>query len=240
MDRLQKVLARAGVASRRKCEEYISAGRVAVDGEVVRQLGTKVDPAIQVITCDGERVRPESLIHLLLHKPAGVVCSSEPDGGHTPITELVRGIEQRLFTVGRLDADSEGLVLLTNDGELANRLTHPRYQVPKTYEVELDGRLSPRQIARLKEGVRLPDGVAQFDEIRVQKSREGRLRAHIVLHQGLNREIRRAFGAVGRGVIRLRRVAIGRLTAPDLRPGAHRKLTRQELATVREDAGLRG
>lgn len=240
MDRLQKVLARAGVASRRKCEEYITAGRVAVDGDVVCELGTKVDPATQVITCDGERVRPEPLIHLLLNKPAGVVCSSEPDGGHTPITELVRGIEQRLFTVGRLDADSEGLVLLTNDGELANRLTHPRYQVPKTYEVETDGRLSAGQVARLTKGVRLPDGVARFDEISVQKSRDGRSRARVVLHQGLNREIRRAFGAVGRGVIRLRRVAIGRLTAPGLRPGARRKLTKRELATIREDAGLRG
>lgn len=238
MERLQKVLARAGVASRRKSEEYITTGRVKVDGEVIRELGTKVDPESQVITCDGERVRPEPLIYLLLNKPTGVVCSTEPDGGHTPISALVRNIEQRVFPVGRLDEDSEGLILLTNDGRLANRLAHPRYEVPKTYEVDIDGPLSQRQAKALKSGVRLSDGVARFDSLDVEPAGGGRYRARVVLHQGLNREIRRAFSALGRRVLRLRRVAIGRLEADDLRPGDCRKLRAYELALIREDAGL--
>ena len=238
MERLQKVLARAGIASRRKCEEYITAGRVTVDGKVVRELGVRVDPFESVIRCDGERLRAQAPVYLLINKPRGVVCSNATDGGHVRVVDLVGAVEQRMFTVGRLDADSEGLVILTNDGELANRLAHPRYEVPKTYVVDIDGALSAEEVARLKKGVHLSDGVVRLAEVRSKRSGPGRSRVRVVLGRGMNREIRRAFAAVGHRVQRLTRVQIGRLSDAGLRPGAHRRLSAKELVVLREDAGL--
>ena len=238
MERLQKILARAGVASRRKCEAFIAAGRVTVDGAVVRELGAKADPARHEIRCDGERIRPEKPLYFLVNKPRGMVCSRAADGGHRRVADLFGGIEQRLFTVGRLDADSDGLLLVTNDGELANRLAHPRYGVRKVYEAEVDGVLSAEAAGRLKKGVHLSDGLVRFDTVTARAAGRGRSRVRVVLRRGLNREIRRAFAAVGHRVRRLRRVAIGELSDPALRPGAYRKLSAGELAMLREDAGL--
>ncbi len=165
MERLQKVLARAGIASRRKSEEYVLAGRVTVDGKVVRELGAKVDPAVQDVRCDGERLRPEPKLYFLVNKPRGMLCSNASEGGRDRVVDLFRGVEQRLFTVGRLDVDSEGLLIVTNDGEFANRLMHPRYGVPRVYSVEIDGVLSEEGRAKLLRGVHLAEGPVRFEKV---------------------------------------------------------------------------
>jgi len=232
MERLQKILASAGIASRRKCEELITAGRVTVDGAVVRELGTKADAATSDIRCDGERVRPDRPLYFLVNKPRGLVCSNAPERGRARVVDLVRGVEQRLFTVGRLDVDSEGLVIVTNDGALANRLAHPRYEVPKVYVVEIDGSLTPEEVRKLKKGVYMANGVARFDEVSTRPAGRNRSGVRVVLRQGLNREVRRAFAALGHRVRRLRRVAIGRLTDDSLEPGEYRKLTARDLAAL--------
>jgi len=236
MERLQKILAKAGIASRRKCEELITAGRVTIDGTVVRELGTKADPATSLIRCDGERIKTEAPLHFLVNKPRGLVCSNAPEGGRNSVVGLIHGVEQRLFTVGRLDVDSEGLVIVTNDGALANRLAHPRYGVAKVYAVEIDGALTAESLAKLKKGVYLAEGVVRFDEVSSHPAGRGRSSVRVVIRQGLNREIRRAFAALGHRVRGLRRTAIGRLTDSDLQPGAYRKLTAEELAMLGEDA----
>ena len=240
MERLQKILARAGIASRRKCEELITAGRVTVDGEVVRELGTKADLSASVVCGDGERVKAPALSYFLVNKPRGVVCSNATDGGHPRVVDLFRGVDRRLFTVGRLDVESEGLLIVTTDGELANRLAHPRYGVPKTYVVDIDGVLGVDEIAQLKRGVHLAEGSVRFAELRAKPAGRNRSSVRVVLRQGLNREVRRAFAALGHRVRRLRRVAIGRLSDPGLRPGKYRKLSAGELAMLREDTGLLG
>jgi 23S rRNA pseudouridine2605 synthase len=235
MERLQKILARAGVASRRKCEELIVAGRVTVDGAVVRELGTKADAAASTIRCDGERIKAETPMHFLVNKPRGLVCSNVPEGGRPRVVDLIQGVEQRLFTVGRLDVESEGLVIVTNDGALANRLAHPRYGVAKTYVVDVDGTLTPEEIAKLKKGVYLAEGAVRFDDISSRSAGRGKSSVRVIIRQGLNREIRRAFAALGHRVRRLRRIAIGPLTDADLQPGSHRKLTADELAALDHD-----
>jgi 23S rRNA pseudouridine2605 synthase len=238
MERLQKLLARAGIGSRRKCEDYITAGRVTVDGEVVRELGAKADPETSAVCCDGEPIKLQPTVHYLVNKPRGMVCSHAAQGDRPRVFDLFRGFAQRLFTVGRLDMDSEGLLIVTNDGTLAHRLTHPRYGVPRVYEVEVDGVVSRDEVARLKSGIRLSDGRARFDEIEARPVGRGRSRARVVLRQGINREIRRAFAALGHRVRRLRRVQIGRLSDRGLAPGEYRKLSPAELHLLREDAGL--
>jgi len=218
----------------------ITAGRVTVDGKVITELGAKADAARNVIRCDGERVKAQPLLYFLVNKPRGVVCSNAADGRHRRIIDLLHGVEQRLFTVGRLDVDSEGLVILTNDGELANRLAHPRYGVAKVYSVDIDGVLSPEETAKLKKGVHLAEGVVRLSEIKPERTGRTRSTVRVVLRQGLNREIRRAFAATGHRVRRLRRVAVGRLSDARLHPGAYRKLTATEVAMLRGDAGLSG
>ena len=238
MERLQKVLARAGVDSRRKCEEYITSGRVTVDGKMVRELGTKVDPETQVIRCDGQLIRSEPPIHFLLNKPRGFICSAVRQGDIPSVMEIFKGVSQRLFTVGRLDADSEGMIIVTNDGELANRLAHPRYQVAKEYVVEVNGTITQEALAKLKKGVHLSDGVVRFDSIRAKSMGRGRAIAHVVLREGLNREIRRAFAALDMDVRRLRRVAVGPLRDDTLKPGQFRTLTAREIELLKKESGL--
>jgi len=236
MERLQKILARAGIASRRKCEELILAGRVTVDGTVMRELGCKADPDANVVRCDGEIVRPETALHVLLNKPRGFVCSNTREGGHPRVIDLVGAAQQRLFTVGRLDVDSEGLVIATNDGDLANRLAHPRYGVSKTYIVDVSSTITSDDIAKLRKGVHLAEGMVRFDEVHVGALGRGGSRVRIVIRHGLNREIRRVFAALGHKVRRLRRIAIGSVSDDDLKPGAHRKLTPGELKRLQTEA----
>ncbi len=223
-ERLQKVLARLGVGSRRVCEDLIAAGRVTVDGTVA-VLGRRIDPAVDRVAIDGVPVpvRPD-LVHYLLNKPAGVVSTAEDTHGRATVVSLVPGVP-RVFPVGRLDMDSEGLLLLTNDGELTHRLTHPSYGVPKEYLVEVAGQPTAGQIRRLREGVDLEDGPTA--PARVSVVAPSLLR--MVIHEGRNRQIRRMAEAVGHPVVRLVRTRIGPLSDPSLAPGAHRRLTLEEV-----------
>ena len=195
--RLQKVLAGAGLGSRRACEQLIVDGRVQVDGVVVRELGTRVDPLRSVLHVDGARVQldPDKLT-LALHKPAGVVSSMHDERGRPDLSTLVQ--DRRLFHVGRLDADSEGLLLLTNDGELAHRLSHPSHEVPKTYVVTVRGRVRPGLAAALRRGVELDDGRASADRCTLLEVGEGQSLLEVELHQGRNRIVRRRFEAEAR------------------------------------------
>jgi len=227
-ERLQKVLARAGVASRRKSEEFILQGRVTVNGKVVTELGTKVNPGDD-IRLDGERVTLSTPIYLALNKPRGIVCSAQPEAGKPPVTDLVPHVTQRLFCVGRLDADSCGLVLLTNDGELTQRLTHPSSEIPKTYEVTVRGTANAEAVAKLRKGVYLAEGRVRCDRVALKHAGRASSTLEIEIHQGINREIRRVLAKVGLPVSELKRTAIGPLRLGQLKLGHHRKLTPSEV-----------
>ncbi|MET1155561.1 pseudouridine synthase, partial [Arthrobacter sp.] len=226
---LQKVLAGAGVASRRVCEDLIQAGRVEVDGVVVRELGVRVDPAHAVIHVDGIRVQmDETLTYLVFNKPKGVVSTMEDPEGRPCISDYLKPQQgQRLFHVGRLDQATEGL-LLTNDGELANRLTHPSYQVPKTYLVQVRGPMAHGVGAQMKAGIELEDGVSSVDSFKLVDSTPGHVLVEVVLHSGKNRVVRRLFDAVGHPVERLVRIQVGPIRLGDQRQGSIRALGRQE------------
>lgn len=231
--RLAKYLAYGGVASRRKAEEIIRAGRVRVDGEVVTDPARDVPGGEAVdVRVDGRPVRPQETEVWLVNKPEGVVSTAKEPGGRPAVVELVDS-PARLYPVGRLDADSTGLILLTNDGALANRLTHPRYEVPKTYRVKLARPIGDAEIGALRRGVRLDDGPTAPAEV----SRLGRDEIEIVLREGRNRQVRRMAEAVGNRVVALRRVRLGSLRLGRLAPGAARRLHRQEIERLWEDAG---
>ncbi len=229
-ERLQKVLAARGYGSRRVCEELIAAGRVTVNGEVV-VLGRRVDAAVDLVEVDGAPVgtRP-GLVHYLLNKPAGVVTTASDTHGRPTVVELVPA-EPRVFPVGRLDADTEGLLLLTNDGELANRIAHPRHGLPKEYLATIaGGQVSPGALRRLREGVELDDGLTA--PAKVSQPSPGVLR--ITIHEGRNRQVRRMCDAVGHPVTRLVRTRIGPLGDRHLKPGSWRRLTPAEVRALAE------
>jgi len=231
--RLQKVLAGAGLGSRRACEELIARGRVEVDGQVVRELGVRIDPQRAVVHVDGLRVQLDtSLVTLALNKPVGVVSTMHDPEGRPSLDQYVAHRTERLFHVGRLDAESEGLLLLTNDGELAHRLAHPRYEVAKTYLVEVTGRVKPAHGKDLLAGVELEDGPARLDEFRVVDQTPNQALVEVRLHEGRNRIVRRMFDEVGLPVTRLVRTRIGPIRLGDLRPGRTRVLGRTELGTL--------
>ncbi|WP_199434895.1 pseudouridine synthase [Qaidamihabitans albus] len=231
--RLQKVLAKAGVASRRAAEDLIARGRVSVDGEVVRELGRRVDPDSSVIHVDGTRVLlSEDLVHLALNKPRGVHSTMTDDQGRPCVGDLVRGRRERLFHIGRLDADTEGLLLLSNDGDLAHRLMHPSFEVRKTYLAEVEGTV-PRGLGkRLRAGVELADGPVRVDEFRVKDARPGRTLVEIVLHEGRKHIVRRLLAEVGHPVRKLVRTAIGEVQLGSAKPGSVRPLTRAEVGSL--------
>lgn len=224
--RLNAYLARAGVASRRGADELIKAGRVLVNGEP-GQLNTFVQSADRV-EVDGRHVRKQALAHLLLHKPAGVVTTARDPHGRPTVVELVPG-DPRVVPVGRLDADTTGALLLTNDGELAHRLAHPRYGVEKTYVVEVEGRPGDDVLEQLRRGVELDDGPTA--PARVRRLRGGAL--ELAIHEGRNRQVKRMFEAVGHPVLRLHRSAYAGLTLEGLEPGAWRELEPSEVARLR-------
>ncbi len=235
--RLQKVLAAAGVGSRRACEDLIAAGRVSVDGQVIRTQGVRVDPSTAVVLVDGERLNVNTdLTHLIFNKPRGVVSTMSDEQGRPCVGDYVK--QAGLFHVGRLDADSEGLLLLTNDGALAHRLAHPSYEVPKTYLAEIAAPV-PRDIGkRLRAGVELDDGPARADSFRVLGQAGGRAQVEIVLHEGRKHVVRRMLEAVDRPVARLVRTAVGPVPLGDQRPGSFRPLTSKELGRLYELTGL--
>jgi 23S rRNA pseudouridine2605 synthase len=231
--RLQKVLAAAGVGSRRACDELIAAGRVEVDGRVVREMGVRVDPERAVIRVDGARIAVGSRnVHMAFNKPLGVLSAMSDSRGRPNLGDYLIGRGERLFHVGRLDADTEGLILLTNDGELAHRLAHPSYEVPKTYVAEVPGPI-PRDLGRrLRAGVELEDGHASVDSFRVVDREGARIMLELVLHEGRNRIVRRLLAAEGLPVQRLARTMVGPVSLGDLRPGRHRPLSSREVADL--------
>ncbi|MDQ3485862.1 MAG: rRNA pseudouridine synthase [Actinomycetota bacterium] len=231
--RLQKVLAAAGLGSRRACETLIAAGRVSVDGETVQEQGRRVDPDRAVIRVDTLRINTVAgLVYLALNKPRGMVTSMTDPEGRPTVGELVADRNERLFHVGRLDADTEGLLLLTNDGELAHRLSHPSFEVPKTYLAEVIGPVARDVGRRLRAGVDLDDGPVRVDAFRLIDSNSNRVLLELVLHEGRKHVVRRALAEVGHPVQRLVRTAIGSVRLGDQRAGKLRALTRQELAEL--------
>ncbi|MDR1999335.1 MAG: rRNA pseudouridine synthase [Frankiaceae bacterium] len=237
--RLQKALAAAGAGSRRACEQLIAQGRVEVDGKIVRELGVRVDPERAVIRVDGERLSLRAdRVYLAFNKPRGVMSTMSDEKGRESIATFVEDRSQRLFHVGRLDADSEGLILLTNDGELANRLTHPRYGVRKTYLVQVAAPV-PRNLGRaLIRGIELEDGLAKADGYQLLDVAGGRALIQLTIHEGRNRIVRRLMEAAGFPVQKLVRTAHGPIALGHLRSGAVRKLTRSELAALYRAVGM--
>lgn len=231
--RLQKLLASCGLGSRRGCEELIEQGRVQVDRQVVTVLGTKVNPGSQEIRVDGAVVQAEARIYYVLNKPAGVLSTNMDPQGRLRVIDIIP-TEQRLFTVGRLDRMSEGLILVTNDGELANQLAHPRYGVTKTYRVQVAGSPTRASLAEVRKGVYLDDGLAQVDALRVKKRLARSTEMEMVLSEGRNREIRRVLARIGHKVLKLKRIAIGPLRLGKLQPGECRQLTSAEVRQLRQ------
>ncbi len=238
-ERLQKVLAQAGVASRRACEEMIGDGRVTVDGQVVRRFGARVDPAKQVIHVDGRRVPTSTdLVYYALNKPIGVVSTMDDPEGRPCLHDYVQDLAPRLFHVGRLDTETEGLLLFTNDGELAHRLTHPSYGVAKKYWAKVPGPV-PRNLHRvLREGVALEDGTARADEFRIVQEHGQQALVEIVLHEGRKHIVRRMLEAVGHRVIDLARIEFGPVKLGRLKPGTLRSLTVQEVGELYAAVGM--
>jgi len=237
--RLQKLLAQSGVASRRRCEELMLAGLVEVDGEVVTRLGTKVDPATAVIRVEGRRLPPVSPhVYLALNKPRGVVSTMSDPEGRRSLGDLVADRPERLFHVGRLDTDTDGLILLTNDGQFAQRVAHPSYELEKTYVAEVAGVVGRAVLRRLREGVVLEDGPVEVSSCRVLSTHRDRSIVELVIHEGRNRIVRRLLDEVGHPVRRLTRTAIGPVLLRGLRGGELRDLTRDELGELLDAAKL--
>ena len=227
-ERLQKVLAAAGVGSRRDCEELIRQGRVEVDRQVVTELGTRVDPLQHEIRVDGEALKRPKRLYFAVNKPSGVVTTNYDPSGRPRVVDLVP-TEERVFAVGRLDRASEGLILVTNDGEFANRLTHPRYGVTKTYLVRVAGSPTTAELAKLRRGIHLAEGYCKVESLHVKGKHKGSTDMIIVLAEGRNREIRRILARVGHKALRLKRLAVGRLKLGDLPTGAWRRLMPAEI-----------
>jgi 23S rRNA pseudouridine2605 synthase len=240
-DRLQKVLAAAGLGSRRQCEELISNGRVEVDRKTVTELGTKVDANRQEIRVDGVAISHPRRVYYAVNKPAGVISTNRDPARRPRVIDLIPTAEQeRLFPVGRLDLNSEGLILVTNDGELANRLTHPRYGAKKTYRVLVAGIPERETLEKLQRGVHLAEGIARVASIEVKKQLKQSTLLEIVLQEGHNREIRRILASFGHKVLRLLRIAVGPIRLGKLPPGGYRRLSHDEIDTLRRETRAAG
>jgi len=232
--RLQRYLAMAGAGSRRHCEELILAGRVTVDRETIRELGSRVVPGVHEVRLDGERVRLERKTWFMLNKPAGYLCTNSDPSGRPRVVDLFPQARERLFTVGRLDENSQGLLLVTNDGELANRLAHPRFRVRKVYQVQVAG-IPPREVLdQLKRGIYFAEGRFKVADARFVKTRGTSAVVELVLTEGQNREIRRLLAKLGHKVQRLKRVALGPLALGDLPVGEYRPLSEREIADLHD------
>ncbi|HEV3444843.1 MAG TPA: pseudouridine synthase [Gemmataceae bacterium] len=239
MERLNKFLAHAGVASRRQCDALIAAGRVMIDGAVVRDLGTQIDPDKQHVAVDHQPIHAERLVYWLVNKPRGYLCTNYDPAGRPLAIQLVPQVSQRVYTVGRLDEDSEGLLLLTNDGDLANQLMHPRFGIEKTYLVQVAGDPTPEDLKKLLQGVWISEGRVRARRIKREKKQGASTWLRIVLNEGKNREIRRMLARLGHKVLRLRRIAIGPVQLGSLIAGKARRLSRPELSVLQEVARRR-
>jgi 23S rRNA pseudouridine2605 synthase len=231
---LQKVIADAGLASRRKAEEMIAGGRVTVNGQVVREMGVKIDPQHDHVKVDGRHLKPAApAVFLMLNKPKGFLSSLSDPVGRPTVKDLIPGVGLRVFPVGRLDYDSEGLMLLTNDGEIAQALLHPRYHVPKTYEIKIKGMLNQQEIVSLERGVQLEDGLTAPATVKkVGKAVENSW-LEVTIHEGRKHQVKRMLEAVGHPVIKLTRVRFGPLRLGDLTVGQYRFLTDREANALR-------
>jgi 23S rRNA pseudouridine2605 synthase len=236
LERLQKFLSRAGVASRRGAEEWIQAGRVSVNGRVVRELGLKIDSDHDAVKVDGRRVRPESLVTVMLHKPYGFISTTKDPQERRVVTDLLGEKGPRLYPVGRLDYDATGLLLLTNDGELAQRLTHPRYQVPRTYRVTVAGEVSRETLRILAAGVVVENREVPA-AVQVRKQEAEKTVLEITVWEGRYHLLKRLMAQVGHPVLKLKRIAYGPLRLGRLPRGAHRVLTREEIEALK--AGMK-
>jgi 23S rRNA pseudouridine2605 synthase len=237
--RLQKVLAAAGVGSRRHCEELIAKRRVRVNGVVVREQGMRVDPENDVLEVDGQRVVTQSgLVHLAANKPRGMISSMSDEKGRESLGDMVAERTERLFHIGRLDADSEGLILMSNDGELAHRLMHPSFEVQKTYLIEVPGPVGKDVLRSLRKGVQLEDGPAKADDVRVLEAAGNRVLLEMTLHEGRKHIVRRMLDSLGHPVRQLVRTRIGPVNIGTLRAGRVRHLTRYEVGALYKLVGL--
>lgn len=234
MERLQKVIAQAGIASRRKAEQLISAGRVRVNGETVTELGTKVDEARDVIEVDGRVIKAEDKHTYLFYKPKKVITSLSDPRGRKTVADYFRDVPVRLYPVGRLDYDTEGLLLMTNDGELANRLMHPRFEIEKSYLALVQGVPNESALSRLAKGVALEDGVTAPARVSTVRAMPKTAWIRLVIREGRNRQVRRMCEAVGHPVKKLIRERIGFLRAGGLKPGQYRALTVDEMKKLKE------
>jgi 23S rRNA pseudouridine2605 synthase len=238
VERLQKILANAGVASRRKCEELIQAGKVTVNEVVITELGAKADPLVDVITVSGRPIKREQKLYLLFNKPKGVITTMTDPKGRSAVTDYLKDIKERIYPVGRLDYDSEGLLLLTNDGDLAQKLTHPKHHVPKTYHATVERVPHGNDLEKLKRGIKLEDGMtspaqAEYHDV----DPEGKYATiSITIHEGRNRQVRRMFDAIHHPVTRLKRISFGGITLGGLQRGKYRKLTAAEIQQLRDAA----
>lgn len=238
--RLQKILSECGVASRRGAEELIAAGKIAVNG-VTAKLGDKADPGTDRVTLDGRPLRRrEAPVYLMLHKPRGFITTMSDEMERKCVAELVKNVPQRVYPVGRLDRESEGLLLMTNDGEFANAMMHPSRHVPKTYRVTVRPGITEEQLNRMAEGIVIEGRRTSPAEVRVLTQEPGRVVLQIVLHEGRNREIRKMCEELGLETARLKRIAFGPLRLGMLPAGKWRELTAEEIAQLRAAAGLRG
>lgn len=237
--RLNRYLSMCGIASRRKAERIIESSRVAVNGIIIRDPAYKVDINKDVVTVDGKEIEPERKRYIILNKPCCYLTALGRDkSGKKTIEELIKDIKERVYPVGRLDYNSEGLILLTNDGELANRILHPRYKLPKTYMIEVKGLVGKKKLKKIREGAELEDGFAMPDKVDVIKFRKGNTILRIVFHEGRKHLVKRYMAKFGHPVIKLRRIAIGPLRLGNLKPGEFRDLTEKELTDLKRAVGL--
>ncbi len=230
--RVQKILAAAGYGSRRECEELIATGRVEIDGKIVTELGVRADPSTQRIRVDGETLPKTRPVYLAVNKPKGYLCTHRDQQGRRRVIDLVPDQFGRVFPIGRLDQYSEGLILLTNDGAFAEQLAHPRFEVPKKYQVQVAGEVEPDLPRRLQKGIHIAEGVVQADEVKIKSRHALSSVLEIVLREGKNREIRRMLARIGHKVLTLRRIAIGSVKLGNMAPGEYRLLTKQEVASL--------
>jgi 23S rRNA pseudouridine2605 synthase len=230
--RLQKFLAAAGIDSRRKCEELILDGVVQVNDRVVNELPVFIDPEKDIITIAGKRIRPAQKVYFLLNKPKGVICTSRDPQGRKKAIDLVH-CRERVFCVGRIDADTTGIIILTNDSELANRLTHPKYKMPKTYLASVKGRVDGVAVEKFKRGIWLAEGKTARASVKILKRSHKESLIEITIRQGLNRQIRRMLAKVGYKVIWLKRTHIGKLNLRGLGVGKYRELSSSEIACLK-------
>jgi len=239
-ERLQKIIGQAGLASRRAAEKMIAEGRVKVDGRIVTELGFKVDPSKAAIYVDGKQLKAaEPHVYFLLNKPKGYLSTAHDERGRRTVLDLLPEVAERVYPVGRLDNNTEGLLLITNDGTLMNGLLHPKYEVEKTYIARIAGEPDETALDRLRQGIRLEDGMTAPAKVRLLEQGEGQSRVEIVIHEGRNRQVRRMFAAIGCDVRALKRVKFAGLTLQGVKRGKYRALTPEELVALFRLAGIK-